>query len=68
VSTGRLIPFDATKSGGTVRFERLRNEQWIVSEWSIRMPMVMSSTDVPGYRLKGYREVGGVATVLSSLR
>jgi Carboxypeptidase regulatory-like domain len=68
VAAGRFIPVAAPKSGGVVRLERLKNEQWIVSEWSIRMPKIVPRGFARGYRLTGYREVGGVATVLSADR
>jgi hypothetical protein len=61
VSTGRFLQTSAPESGGVVWLERLDDQRWIVSEWSIRMPIIVARFRGLGYRLKGYREVGGVA-------
>jgi Carboxypeptidase regulatory-like domain len=68
VTAGRFIPVPAPNSGGIVRLERLRNQQWIVSEWSIRMPTIIRYGETDRYRLTGYREIGGVASVIGDTR
>ncbi|HYW50997.1 MAG TPA: carboxypeptidase-like regulatory domain-containing protein [Gemmatimonadaceae bacterium] len=57
-----LIPGDAPHAGGEVDFRRLRNGQWIVRNWAIRMPLFAGRIDSPRMSIAGYREVGGTIT------
>jgi hypothetical protein len=59
VNARRFIPTSATQSGGEVTFERLENGQWLVSDWVIRMPRLVSSWEPLGSPVVGYRESGG---------
>lgn len=63
VGVDRLFDGRRPDAGGDVELRRLVDGTWIVSGWTIRMPIYLR---VPGrvtLSLTGYREVGGAAAV-----
>ncbi len=68
VNTGVLIPRSASNAGGDVSLRRLGNGQWIVSDWAIRMPQVVSRSWADVRTLTGYRETGGAIVPASDER
>lgn len=47
--TDLQAPFDAADPGGEVRFLRLPNGSWVVSRWTIRMPLLAAREERPAY-------------------
>ncbi len=59
VNGSELIPKGATRSGGEVVLRRLEDGQWIVTDWTIRMPDLLKVEWQKRRTLVGYREHGG---------
>ncbi len=59
VGAAAFIPKEATHAGGEVSLERLPSGQWIVSDWTIRMPEIVRSSWLTTRTLAGYLESGG---------
>lgn len=64
VNTDRLLQGRRPDAGGNVAFRLLPDGRWIVTAWTIRMPMFMPWRVERS--LVGYREVGGTIRVLSA--
>jgi Carboxypeptidase regulatory-like domain len=63
VNTDRFFPRKAPHAGGDVALRRLENGQWIVSNWSIRMPRWLSASWGVKTLVSGYREAGGMIAI-----
>lgn len=50
---------DAGVAGGQVVFGRLPNGTWIVRDWSIRMPLLITNPQRTNVAVRGYFEEGG---------
>lgn len=52
---------DETSTGGEMRFARLRNGQWLISRWTIRMPLVTSGggAEQNSITFRGVKTAGG---------
>lgn len=61
VNTAEFMPKTAMHVGGDVSLRRLAEGRWIVSDWTIRMPVMVRSTWGTLRILLGYRESGGTA-------
>jgi hypothetical protein len=50
-----LPKLQADHSGGGIQFAKLRNGSWVISDWSIRMPVLeaAATADLPSSRLSG---------------
>ncbi len=59
VNASTLIPNGATHVGGEVALRRLEDGQWIVTNWTIRMPDLVRVSWQKTRTLVGYRESGG---------
>lgn len=59
---------DDTATGGAMQFARLRNGAWVISRWSIRMPLVVMSgaTRRETVSFRGVKIVGGEVVSASS--
>jgi hypothetical protein len=64
VPDGRIVPNDAKRAGGEVSLQRLDGGVWIVSEWTLRMPLFSrrSNFRLIAPVLVGYRELRGTTT------
>jgi len=60
VAPRQLLPVNAEHAGGDVFLRRLPNGAWIVSKWSIRMPLIGRSAAGGQFVVIGYREAAGV--------
>jgi Carboxypeptidase regulatory-like domain len=63
VNTDRFFPQQVQHAGGDVSLRRLENGQWIVSNWSIRMPRWLTASWGVKALVTGYREVGGIVAI-----
>jgi hypothetical protein len=59
VASRKLMPVNAEHAGGDVFLRRLPNGAWIVSKWSIRMPLIGRSV-TGSQEVIGYREAAGL--------
>jgi len=59
-----LLPSYAEHAGGDVHLHRLANGNWIVSRWSIRMPVFGRIADSTQLSVTGYLEFAGVVQEL----
>jgi hypothetical protein len=59
VGAAAFVPTEATHAGGEVTLQRLPSGQWIVSDWTIRMPEIVRSSWLTTRTLAGYLESGG---------
>jgi hypothetical protein len=60
VASRQLLPIYAEHAGGDVFLRRLPNGAWIVSKWSIRMPVFGRSIAGGQVIVTGYREAAGL--------
>lgn len=66
VNVDQLFVNRSADAGGSVALRRLANGQWLVSEWSIRMPTFLRVSWRAESALSGYREVGGRIVLVDS--
>ncbi len=64
VASRKLLPAYAEHAGGDVYLRRLANGNWIVSRWSIRMPVFSRVANSSQLSVTGYREFAGVVQEL----
>lgn len=58
----RLLRVDAPAAGGEIEVQRLPDGTWIVSRWTIRVPIQGQNPRTARWSLFGYREFAGSAT------
>jgi hypothetical protein len=68
VAPRTLLPAYAEHAGGDVYLRRLAKGNWIVSRWSIRMPVFSRSASGTQLLVTGYREFAGVVQELRTNR
>ncbi len=56
-----LLPARAAQAGGTITLERLPSGEWIVSAFSIRMPLFGVHAASQRVTVRAYKEIAGVA-------